>query len=738
MSQSILAEQPSGLPKPLYIYHVPNKPALDPELFDLDGLTETPKYRFILCGPVLDRDSPRIQIHEYQELPAHQYTVISHVWKGLPADPQDAFEIARWVQGENGRVREKSGSPISLQLLQDACRVAQMQDTKLLWLDRLCMNKADKKDEAWQIKKMYEIYQKSAFCIVFPGGLGRLADLNEETTWIHRGWTLQEAVAPQKVEVIFRWSGGESTARPYLFNHMLEPPKITVIGDRDRCAAMAPLSLLLDCTMRGELKLITPGQVRESSHSVSMFGARSKINIAADYRLVLPHVAALAVLLIEKKKIETSIQFDPQRYHHAIWKSAMMRSTSVPADMIFSIMGLFDVDPLEPQDFPDQQDIVKPAIALAKRLLLAPGGRATWLGVSFFSPPCPYLSTFPSFPKAHREGDKPTVAIPGEGRVQALQLMLNEYVDPKALRDMPFGEMSDSGYLALQKVKSIPVSSSPPVIVCSGDNTSGQPLGPQYYLQTINGDTWYELGSPSLPGGSNEPEAFAVLLGCFKAYSPFKPVGFDASSVRGFIVKQQKEEGVLQQEKGEKFYLDSYFMLTVESSGWIKTWSERDLCVGGRLKFGTVDRVEVPDLEIDDYIPRILGKLRSTIAASRPGYATRLLGYIAGLLEHGAGLLRHLAGLAERAILPFDTAALRARREYVGPVPESSLDHPTESRPARSVSLKRVSNRFFGTLIMSGPPTRPVFYKSVAGEPWQKENRWTSQAMEDLREQLKT
>ena len=42
-------------------------------------------------------------------------------------------------------------------------------------------------------------------CLVLPGGLGRLIDPTERSPWAQRAWTLQEAIAPPVVLVVFQW-----------------------------------------------------------------------------------------------------------------------------------------------------------------------------------------------------------------------------------------------------------------------------------------------------------------------------------------------------------------------------------------------------------------------------------------------------------------------------------------------------------------------------------------------------
>ncbi|KAF9227019.1 hypothetical protein BS17DRAFT_695336 [Gyrodon lividus] len=46
-------------------------------------------------------------------------------------------------------------------------------------------------------------------CIVLPVGLQHVVScLDEPTGWIHRGWTLQETLAPKDTVVLFLWKNG--------------------------------------------------------------------------------------------------------------------------------------------------------------------------------------------------------------------------------------------------------------------------------------------------------------------------------------------------------------------------------------------------------------------------------------------------------------------------------------------------------------------------------------------------
>ncbi|KAF2135513.1 uncharacterized protein K452DRAFT_239251, partial [Aplosporella prunicola CBS 121167] len=149
----------------------------------------------------------RLDIYEYHSsLSCSAYVVVSYVWKGnlLVADPS---RPSYWVE-ELGAFSVKGaedGDPISLDVLHHICSAALscQYSGSHLWLDRLCIVQTSKKDKAWQIREMFDIYKRCKICCVLPGGMQRLVSLEEETTWIERAWTLQEVIVPYRSIVLF-------------------------------------------------------------------------------------------------------------------------------------------------------------------------------------------------------------------------------------------------------------------------------------------------------------------------------------------------------------------------------------------------------------------------------------------------------------------------------------------------------------------------------------------------------
>ncbi|KAL7624407.1 hypothetical protein AAE478_005971 [Parahypoxylon ruwenzoriense] len=124
-----------------------------------------------------------------------------------------------------------------------------------------------------------------------------------------------------------------------------------------------------------------PWRLRPSSYHDFPFWRKTR-------RVLSPNVGALARIMSE--------DLDQDMKDHSIWQSTLMRTSSRPVDMVFSIMGLFGVA-LDTSKF-GKDDRVQATIALAQAIV-EKGGRATWLAAAFRLPPSRQISTFPIFPR---------------------------------------------------------------------------------------------------------------------------------------------------------------------------------------------------------------------------------------------------------------------------------------------------------------------------------------------------
>ncbi|KAL4964634.1 uncharacterized protein BDV14DRAFT_174462 [Aspergillus stella-maris] len=404
-----------------------------------------------------------------------------------------------------------------------------------------------KADKRWQISQMYKMYRDCCICIVAPGGVQCLVRLDEETHWIHRGWTLQEAVAPPRVMVLFLWMLSSLPAHAGDTQGQIE--EVTKMK-----SAMASLSLLVDACTTGTLSVVN-GETRLLLE-VKLFSSYPADRSYNDFpfwratrRVFSPNVGALARIM--------SPDLDQDAKGHSIWQSALMRTSSRPVDMVFSIMGLFGVT-LDTSQF-HEQDRVGATIALA-RAILENGGRATWLATAFRIAPSSQISTFSRFPRTSVSG-KAFVRV-ATGLQEVSTLMENEYPVTSVLVPMPCGSMDDQGYLTciaravlIQPLPAIPESTEADHAIPS-------------HLQALD-DSWWEFKESAHTG---HREAFAVLLGFFVGYYPGGTPAHDAKNIRAMIIEEHGSR---------KFHVRSYLMLSNTLRAWVKTWPKQTFNIGG-------------------------------------------------------------------------------------------------------------------------------------------------------------
>ncbi|KAK7060614.1 hypothetical protein VNI00_001380 [Paramarasmius palmivorus] len=320
------------------------------------------------------------EIFEFEELPESDvpyipgYTAVSYVWRGIDANNDLPSSQRANSKGTFVVKGEEKGSSISIAVIMDVAWGALRHSAtsgsgpdRFLWLDQFSIIQTSKEDKAWQISRMYSIYRHSR-CLILPGGLTRLASLDDTTHWVSRAWTLQEILAApfilnQDVDTCVLFMNDSHThevVKSVSKQEWGDTPYLT-----DGIIACAPLLPLLDTL----IPLRRP-----------IFGFRDEQLDAL--------VGALNKTMDSSKAL--------------IWRSAFSRTSSRPVDMIFSIMQCFGVT-LNPGDF-EKNDRVGATIALVQAILSKPIGRAYWIPALYFLPPAPELSIFPRFPQTTVDG----------------------------------------------------------------------------------------------------------------------------------------------------------------------------------------------------------------------------------------------------------------------------------------------------------------------------------------------
>jgi hypothetical protein len=324
---------------------------------DISKVATPQRFRFIDCKAF--RDERALRVFESSEL-NFSYAAISYVWKGNPLNQTFRDAPSLVVAGA------EDGDPINLDVLRIACVAAIKSNANYLWLDRICIMQLSQEDNSWQIRRMAHVYKKCGTCFILPGGLGRLVRLDEETAWINRSWTLQEALVPAATKCLFHWRK-KSGKWAGVTTGIIECVE-------DNCAAMTSLPDLVQASLATYLTF-------NGEHiAVKIFGATRAPVMALNG----------AMNLRERDGREV-----------AIWRCALMRASKRELDVVFSIMGLFGVT-LDPSKY--QGGDRNQAIVDLTKSIMENGGKANWIGASLQLPVPSRLCTLPTLPEANIQG----------------------------------------------------------------------------------------------------------------------------------------------------------------------------------------------------------------------------------------------------------------------------------------------------------------------------------------------
>jgi hypothetical protein len=158
---------------------------------------------------LLSRDSNgSLVLRSFNDDHIPAYAILSHTW-----DPDNSKEVTfDDLQAASGK--DKSG----YQKI-DFCEKRAVADgLHHFWIDTCCINKRSESELSEAINSMFRWYHDASRCYVFLADVVATRDARSGTVkyeesafrqsrWFTRGWTLQELIAPKKVE--FFSVGGE-------------------------------------------------------------------------------------------------------------------------------------------------------------------------------------------------------------------------------------------------------------------------------------------------------------------------------------------------------------------------------------------------------------------------------------------------------------------------------------------------------------------------------------------------
>ncbi|KAK4952425.1 hypothetical protein LTR10_009231 [Elasticomyces elasticus] len=126
---------------------------------------------------------------------AGHYAILSHTWS---KEDSDEVSFSEWKDGSDV-VKAKPG----YSKIVEACKLAKDQGWRYIWVDTCCIEKGNLVDLTEAINSMFEWYANAGICYALLSDVSTLRDVQVQmraSEWFKRGWTLQELLAPEKVD----------------------------------------------------------------------------------------------------------------------------------------------------------------------------------------------------------------------------------------------------------------------------------------------------------------------------------------------------------------------------------------------------------------------------------------------------------------------------------------------------------------------------------------------------------
>ncbi|KAJ8518481.1 hypothetical protein ONZ45_g4467 [Pleurotus djamor] len=122
-----------------------------------------------------------------------RYAIASHRW--------DRQELA-FVDREDLKSMEMK-KQTAYAKFKGLCKAAEASGCRFVWIDTLCIDNTNAPELDESIRSMFSWYRNAYVCIVYLGQSDDESDIAKDT-WFSRGWTLQELLAPKRIQFYSR------------------------------------------------------------------------------------------------------------------------------------------------------------------------------------------------------------------------------------------------------------------------------------------------------------------------------------------------------------------------------------------------------------------------------------------------------------------------------------------------------------------------------------------------------
>ncbi|KAK4173961.1 heterokaryon incompatibility protein-domain-containing protein [Triangularia setosa] len=132
-----------------------------------------------------------LRFENFFEKPPPAYLVLSHTWGDKEVTFRDMLQ-PHLHSGKSGYAK-----------IAETCRLARAKAIDYVWVDTCCIDKSSSAELTESINSMFQWYQRAVVCVVYLADMESGVDFGTGirfSRWITRGWTLQELIAPKRVE----------------------------------------------------------------------------------------------------------------------------------------------------------------------------------------------------------------------------------------------------------------------------------------------------------------------------------------------------------------------------------------------------------------------------------------------------------------------------------------------------------------------------------------------------------
>jgi hypothetical protein len=166
---------------------------------------------FFFVMRVLNTTTFELHSREQEFFKSQGYAILSHRWVGAEITFETLPQHISTLKSTQSRHLD---SP-QLSKIRGACEMARQLGFAWVWIDNCCINKASSTEESESINSMYTWYRDAQICITYlsdvkldaapeqsnqnPPKIFQKINSDQPSEWFFRGWTLQELLAPRKM-----------------------------------------------------------------------------------------------------------------------------------------------------------------------------------------------------------------------------------------------------------------------------------------------------------------------------------------------------------------------------------------------------------------------------------------------------------------------------------------------------------------------------------------------------------